>query len=201
MLKYIHTSWLHFILVGLAVMLDGGIALHFAPVLFKLPMSASPYLSLIIMMMPIMTNAQVKDRWLYTSAFLGGLVFDVFYSGVIGVAAIGFPLTIWFASKVQKYLSHSFTSSLVVWFISMSVYLIFDYAAFGIINLTNLSLSQFILFHMFPTLLVNLLLLIIVYYVMNYLYHATRQPDISSYDMGQRDLNNKINLQAGSRMR
>jgi len=201
MLKYIHTSWLHFILVGLAVMLDGGIALHFAPVLFKLPMSASPYLSLIIMMMPILTNAQLKNKWLYISAFLGGLVFDVFYSGIIGVATIGFPLTIWCAGKVQKYLAHSFASSLVVWFISMSIYLIFDYAAFGIINLTNLSFSQFILFHMFPTLMVNLLLLIIVYYVMDYLYHATRQPDISAYDMGQRDLNHKISLQSGARLK
>ncbi|WP_243677374.1 hypothetical protein [Weissella confusa] len=80
MLKYVHTSWLHFVLVYIAIMLDGGIALYFAPVLFKMPMSASPYLSLIVMMMPVLTGTvtQMKERSLYIAAFLGGLLFDYF---------------------------------------------------------------------------------------------------------------------------
>lgn len=194
MLKYVHTSWLHFVLVYLAVMLDGGIALHFAPILFKTPMSASPYLSLIIIMMPILTgtDSQMKGRWLYIAAFLGGLLFDIFYSGIIGISMIGFPLTVWAASKLQAYLSHNFLSAMAVWFVSMSLYLVFDYAAFGIINLTNLNFSEFIMFHMFPTLIVNLLILVVIYGIMNYLYHATRQPDVSAYNVDQRDLNMRM---------
>ncbi|QYU57291.1 rod shape-determining protein MreD [Weissella confusa] len=204
MLKYVHTSWLHFVLVYIAIMLDGGIALYFAPVLFKMPMSASPYLSLIVMMMPVLTATvtQMKERSLYIAAFLGGLLFDIFYSGLIGISMIGFPLTVWLASKLQRYLPTSFMSSVAVWFVSMSMYLVFDYAGFGIINLTNLNIPDFIIFHMFPTLIINLMLLVLVYGLLNYWYHATRQPDISAYNVDDSDLNGRLpSLNSKSRSR
>lgn len=204
MLKYVHTSWLHFVLVYIAIMLDGGIALYFAPVLFKMPMSAIPYLSLIVMMMPILTGTvtQMKERSLYIAAFLGGLLFDIFYSGLIGISMIGFPLTVWLASKLQRYLPTSFMSSVAVWFVSMSMYLVFDYAGFGIINLTNLNIPDFIIFHMFPTLIINLMLLVLVYGLLNYWYHTTRQPDISAYNVDDSDLNGRLpSLNSKSRSR
>ena len=204
MLKYVHTSWLHFVLVYIAIMLDGGIALYFAPVLFKMPMSASPYLSLIVMMMPVLTGTvtQMKERSLYIAAFLGGLLFDIFYSGLIGISMIGFPLTVWLASKLQRYLPTSFMSSVAVWFVSMSMYLVFDYAGFGIINLTNLNIPDFIIFHMFPTLIINLMLLVLVYGLLNYWYHATRQPDISAYNVDDSDFNGRLpSLNSKSRLR
>ncbi|MCT2911762.1 rod shape-determining protein MreD [Weissella confusa] len=204
MLKYVHTSWLHFVLVYIAIMLDGGIALYFAPVLFKMPMSASPYLSLIVMMMPVLTGTitQMKERSLYIAAFLGGLLFDIFYSGLIGISMIGFPLTVWLASKLQRYLPTSFMSSVAVWFVSMSMYLVFDYAGFGIINLTNLNIPDFIIFHMFPTLIINLMLLVLVYGLLNYWYHTTRQPDISAYNVDDSDLNGRLpSLNSKSRTR
>lgn len=204
MLKYVHTSWLHFVLVYIAIMLDGGIALYFAPVLFKMPMSASPYLSLIVMMMPVLTGTvtQMKERSLYIAAFLGGLLFDIFYSGLIGISMIGFPLTVWLASKLQRYLPTSFMSSVAVWFVSMSMYLVFDYAGFGIINLTNLNIPDFIIFHMFPTLIINLMLLVLVYGLLNYWYHTTRQPDISAYNVDDSDLNGRLpSLNSKSRSR
>lgn len=204
MLKYVHTSWLHFVLVYIAIMLDGGIALYFAPVLFKMPMSASPYLSLIVMMMPVLTGTvtQMKERSLYIAAFLGGLLFDIFYSGLIGISMIGFPLTVWLASKLQRYLPTSFMSSVAVWFVSMSMYLVFDYAGFDIINLTNLNIPDFIIFHMFPTLIINLMLLVLVYGLLNYWYHTTRQPDISAYNVDDSDLNGRLpSLNSKSRSR
>ena len=204
MLKYVHTSWLHFVLVYIAIMLDGGIALYFAPVLFKMPMSASPYLSLIVMMMPVLTGTvtQMKERSLYIAAFLGGLLFDIFYSGLIGISMIGFPLTVWLASKLQRYLPTSFMSSVAVWFVSMSMYFVFDYAGFGIINLTNLNIPDFIIFHMFPTLIINLMLLVLVYGLLNYWYRATRQPDISAYNVDDSDLNGRLpSLNSKSRSR
>lgn len=204
MLKYVHTSWLHFVLVYIAIMLDGGIALYFAPVLFKMPMSASPYLSLIVMMMPVLTGTvtQMKERSLYIAAFLGGLLFDIFYSGLIGISMIGFPLTVWLASKLQRYLPTTFMSSVAVWFVSMSMYLVFDYAGFGIINLTNLDIPDFIIFHMFPTLIINLMLLVLVYGLLNYWYHTTRQPDISAYNVDDSDLNGRLpSLNSKSRSR
>ncbi|KAA8433059.1 rod shape-determining protein MreD [Weissella sagaensis] len=196
MLKYVSTTWIHFILVIIAVMLDGGISLYLAPILFKLPMAATPLLSLIVVMMPVMTGhtKQIKSYWLYTIAFFAGLVIDIFYTGIIGPSAIGFLLILKLAEFIQRYLDYSWLSSLAVWFVSTTVYMIYDYSVFGIINLVNLSITNFIMFRLFPTIIVNLMLLIIVYELIMYLYNATKQPDISSYNVTPRDLNGRIIL-------
>lgn len=197
MLKYIHTSWLHLVLVYLAVLLDGSFALHGAQVLFRTPMSASPYFTIILIIMPIISGStkQLSKRSLYVIAFLAGLLFDLFYNGVIGIAMIGFPLTVGIAGIVQRYFVPSFWSAMATWFISLSFYLIFDYIGFGIINVARLSIPKFIIFHMFPTLLVNLMLLIIFYQVLSFLYHKTRQPDIASYNVDDKSLAGQMPLQ------
>lgn len=196
MLKYISTTWVHFILVVIAIMLDGGISLYLAPVLFKLPMAATPLLSLIVVMMPVMTGhaKQINPYGLYAIAFFAGLVIDIFYTGIIGPAAIGFLLILKLTEFMQSYLDYSWISSLAVWFVSTTVYMIYDYAVFGIISLVNLSITNFIMFRLFPTIIVNLMLLIVVYEFIMYLYNATKKPDISSYDVAPRDLNGRIIL-------
>ncbi|APS42289.1 Rod shape-determining protein MreD [Weissella jogaejeotgali] len=200
MLKYISTTWVHFILVIIAVMLDGGISLYLAPLLFKQPMSASPMLSLILVIMPVMTGhaQQIKRKWLYTIAFFAGMLVDIFYTGIVGPAIIGFLLMLKLAEFIQRYLSYSFSSSLAVWFVTLTAYMAYDYAAFGIINLVNLNIPNFIMFHLFPTIIINLVLLIIVYELVIYLYNATKKPDISSYDVTPRDLNGRLVLDSRS---
>ena len=105
MLKYISTTWVHFILVIIAVMLDGGISLYLAPLLFKQPMSASPMLSLILVIMPVMTGhaQQIKRKWLYTIAFFAGMLVDIFYTGIVGPAIIGFLLMLKLVCNTQFY--------------------------------------------------------------------------------------------------
>ncbi|MBM7617810.1 rod shape-determining protein MreD [Weissella uvarum] len=201
MLKYIRTSWLHVVLVILAVFLDGGIAQQFAGVLFKLPMSASPYLSILVILMPILTGTtkQIGMRLIYIMAFLSGLLFDIFYVGIIGIATIGFPLTVWLATKIQRYVQTTMSWSMVTWFLSMCAFLFYDYFAFGIINLANSDLFSFVVFHLFPTIVLNLIFFIVLYSPLSYLYRVTKQPDISSYNTDQRDLNSGIPLRTRSR--
>jgi rod shape-determining protein MreD len=189
-LKYIRTSWLHLVLVYLAVLLDGAIALNAAPVLFKIPMSASPFLTLIVLLMPVVAGvrSQMSDIIMYGAAFAAGLLFDLFYNGVLGIAMIGFPITVLIATLVQKYFQPSFWSGMATWFVALSVYLIFDYMAFGVINLASLTIPGFIMFHLFPSLLINLLLYIIVYAPLTKLYEATKQPDVSAYESGKNNL-------------
>lgn len=203
MLKYIRTTWLHVVIVMLAVFLDGGIAQQFAGVLFKLPMSASPYITILAILMPILSGTvkQIGNRWLYATAIVAGLLSDIFYVGVIGIATIGFPITIWLAKKIQHYLPDTMGWSMVTWFLSMCAYLIFDYFAFGIINLANMDVFNFIVFHLFPTLIVNLIFYIVLYAPLSYLYHVTKQPDISSYNTDQRDLNSGVPMRTRTRSR
>ena len=126
------------------------------------------------------------------------MLVDIFYTGIIGPAIIGFLLILRLAEFIQGYLSYSFSSSLAVWFVTLTAYMVYDYAAFGIISLVNLNVPNFIMFHLFPTIIVNLILFIVVYDFITYLYNATKKPDISSYDVTLRDLNSRLALKSRS---
>jgi rod shape-determining protein MreD len=183
MLKYVRTSWLHIVLVLIAVLLDGSLALYGAQVLFKTPMSASPFLTIIVLMMPVIAGvrSQLSNMTLYGIAMGAGLLFDLYYNGVIGIAMIGFPLTVWISTLVQQYFVPGFWSAMASWFVSMSFYLVFDYFGFGVINLVTMSIPNFIVFHLFPSLLINLVLFIIFYGLLAHWYDLTKQPDSSKY--------------------
>ncbi len=200
MLKYIHTTWLHAILVLVAVYLDGGIALQLAGVLFKLPTAASSFLCILVILMPILSGTvnQVRMRWGYVIAFAGGLVFDIFYTGIIGIAMIGFPLTFWVAANIQRYFPNTMFWAMATWFLSLCTYLTYDYLAFGLINLANLAPASFVVFHLFPTLLINLILFLLCYQGLDFLYQATRQPDLEHYNVDRRDLNSGLNFKRRS---
>ncbi|GAK30617.1 possible rod shape-determining protein MreD [Weissella oryzae SG25] len=195
-MKYIPMKWLHFFLVFIAMLLDGAIALNAAPVLFHQPMSASPFLTIIVLIIPIIGGFadQLSKQSLYGAAIVSGLLFDLFYNGVVGIAMVGFPLVVWIALIIKKYFATNFGSAVLTWFIALSAYLFFDYMAFGIINMANANLSSFIIFHMFPTILVNLLILLVVYNFLVWLYKKTLQEDIANYTIADKSLDNRIPL-------
>lgn len=195
-MKYIPTKWLHFFVVFVAMLLDGSIALNAAPVLYHQPMFASPFLTLIVLLIPIIGGMQNQFslRVLYGTAAGAGLLFDLFYNGIVGIAMIGFPLAVWIALVVKKYFETNFGSAVLTWFISLSFYLVFDYLAFGIINLANANITDFILFHLFPTLLVNLLMLLVVYQFLVWLYGKTIHKAVGDYTMNEKSLDDRLPL-------
>jgi rod shape-determining protein MreD len=182
------------------MLLDGAIALNGANVLFQMPMAASPYLTLLAIVMPILTGTenQMSQFWLFAVAFLSGLTYDIFYTGYIGIAMIGFPLLLWLAKWIQHYFSHTYTWALSTWFLTLSAYLVFDYLAFGVINVANMNLQQFVLFHMFPSLILNIMFFIVFYYFANWLYQSSRVPDMDSYDVQSRELDGRMPLKRRS---
>ncbi|AIG65221.1 rod shape-determining protein MreD [Weissella tructae] len=202
MLKYIHTTWLHVILAILALFLDGGIAFQFAGILFQLPISASPYLCLLVLLMPVLSGTsknQVRMRWSYGVAMLVGLIYDITYIGIIGISFIGFPLTVWVTANIKKFFANTMSWALATWFLSLTFFLIYDYLAFGIINMANVSVPSFIIFHLFPTLLVNLILFFMFYGMLDYLYRSTRQLDVTSYSMEGHELDVTMPLRRRTR--
>jgi len=199
--KYLRISWMHPILVFLALLLDGAIALHGAQVLFKLPMSASPYLVLLVLLMPILSGAESNMKGsfnLFATAFVMGLIYDLYYTGYVGVSMIGFPLMVWLAQWIQKYFEHSFMWEMAIFFMILSTYLIYDYLAFGVINVANMNPQNFVIFHMFPSLLINMIIFIISFSFLNWLYQGAREPDLNSYNVDDRQINDRMPLRRRS---
>jgi len=202
MLKYIHTTWLHVILAIIALFLDGGIAFQFAGVLFKLPISASPYLCLLVLLMPVLSGTsqnQVRMRWVYGVAAAIGLFYDINYIGIIGISFIGFPLTVWVTANIKKYFSNTMGWALATWFLALTIYLVYDYSVFSIINMANVGIPSFIIFHLFPTLLLNMILFFMFYSLLDYLYRSTRQLDVTSYSIEGHEIDSTLPLRRRSR--
>jgi rod shape-determining protein MreD len=192
---------MHPILVFLALLLDGAIALHGAQVLFKLPMSASPYLVLLVLLMPILSGAESNMKGsfnLFATAFVMGLIYDLYYTGYVGVSMIGFPLMVWLAQWIQKYFEHSFMWEMAIFFMVLSTYLVYDYLAFGVINVANMNPQNFVIFHMFPSLLINMIIFIISFSFLNWLYQGSREPDLNSYNVDDRQINDRMPLRRRS---
>jgi rod shape-determining protein MreD len=95
---------------------------------------------------------------------LFGLMFDIVYTEVIGIYLFMFPLTAYFVSKLMKiFQSNIFIASLVVLF-AIAVLEVVVYEMNFLINITKLAFPQFLNLRLWPTLIVNLIFLIIFAY-------------------------------------
>lgn len=203
MSKYFKISWVHPVLVFLALILDGVIALNWAPVLYKLPMSASPLLVLLVLLMPILVkvdNNLNEHINLYVLAGIVGLVYDFYYTGYVGVSLIGFPLMVGLAVWAQKCFEYSYFWEMLIFFVVISIYLIFDYLAFGIINVAKANLQEFIIFHMFPSILINLIFFIVFFPALSILYRWLESPNLVDYQVENKQINNRLIFKRSDRM-
>lgn len=203
MSKYFKITWVHPALVFFALILDGVIALNWAPLLYKLPMSASPLLVLLVLLMPILvkTDDVLNEHLnLYFLAGVIGLIYDFYYTGYVGVSLIGFPLMVGLATWVQKYFEYSYFWEMVIFFTVISAYLIFDYLAFGVINVAKANFQEFIIFHMFPSILINLILFIIVFPALSILYRWLQAPNLVDYQVDNKQINNRLIFRRSDRM-
>ncbi|QIL50872.1 rod shape-determining protein MreD [Weissella coleopterorum] len=203
MSKYFKITWVHPVLVFFALILDGVIALNWAPLLYKLPMSASPLLVLLVLLMPILvkTDDVLNEHLnLYFLAGVIGLIYDFYYTGYVGVSLIGFPLMVGLATWVQKYFEYSYFWEMVIFFTVISAYLIFDYLAFGVINVAKANFQEFIIFHMFPSILINLILFIIVFPALSILYRWLQAPNLVDYQVDNKQINNRLIFRRSDRM-
>ncbi|MCM0582825.1 rod shape-determining protein MreD [Weissella diestrammenae] len=200
--KYLRVSWLHPILAFLALLVDGAIALHGAQILYRLPMSASPYLVLLVLLMPILSGVirtQPEQRSsVFMTAFIIGLIYDLYFTGYVGVSMIGFPLVVWFAEWIQRYFEQSYLWEMAIYFMVLSVYLVYDYLAFGVINVANMNLQNFVIFHMFPSILVNMIIFILTFTFLNWVYQGAREPNLASYHVEDRQINDRMPLKRRS---
>lgn len=93
-----------------------------------------------------------------------GLLFDVVYTGIIGIYLVLFPLIAYFVSKIMKILQANvviltFVSVIGIAFLELSVYEM-NY----LINITRMEFLMFLNQRLLPTLILNLLLTIIIGY-------------------------------------
>lgn len=99
-------------------------------------------------------------------AIIFGLLFDIIYTDIIGVYMFSFPLIVYIISLFKKVLH---TNLLVVFFVVVVGIGLLEVLIYGIlylVNVTNIDWNQFMYTRLFPTLVLNGVFLIVIYYPM-----------------------------------
>ncbi|CAK1233857.1 Cell shape-determining protein MreD (MreD) [Fructobacillus cardui] len=143
--------------------IDGNIMSSFGVFLLHSPFHIIPTLTLIWFFYAIQFEAtSFVPYYFYVVVF--GLLFDVYYTGIIGTYTVAFLAATILMDKLRPYFDERLMSGMLLLLVGLLTYLVVTYFAGSMINIANLSLFSFIIQDVFPTAALNLVLAALGYY-------------------------------------
>lgn len=106
-----------------------------------------------------------------------GTVHDLFFGPIYGVYLFGYIVSILFADKFLKVFFRDHMMVYVMTLIGVIFLEVFVVLIYLIVGLVEFNFLQFILFRILPTLLLNAILLIFLYFAANYFLNHSRSID------------------------
>ena len=92
-----------------------------------------------------------------------GLLFDVYYTELIGVYLFLFPITVYIASKISKFLQANFFVAAVITLLNVAIVEVLVYILNVLVLQVKMAPSVFYSLRLWPTLALNLVFFIIVF--------------------------------------
>lgn len=164
-----------FFVVGqfVAFFLDGSITQLLSGTLFKYPNTMVPCLT---MMWLILAAFFGNSKKLHLTAWAAvvGFIFDMYYTGILGVYVFIFPLVVYICQSLYQMLPPSFLSGFLVYFLGITVLMSLGFIANAFIGQAPASASQFLVNTLAPTLALNLVFLAVSYFPVEALYRTHR---------------------------
>lgn len=157
----------------IAFFLDGSLSKVFARQLFSYPYSMVSLLALLWLVLAFFFEDNVKIP-LYGFAIVVGMLTDLFYSGILGLFIVTYPLTVWLTKILAKYFTENFFNTMVIFFIDVIVFEFLNYWAFLLIGVIHVNTIQFVLYTLAPTLVLNLVYFVILYWPVNLMFAKAR---------------------------
>ncbi|GEP20326.1 rod shape-determining protein MreD [Pediococcus argentinicus] len=167
-LKYIYPIGLF-----IAFFLDGAINQVFSADLFQFPYSMISNLIIIWMVFTIFFTGQDQIHFLLWALVLG-LMFDWYYTGIFGVNLFIYPLVVMAVQGIKPFVRTTFISVLTVTLVALVLSNSLFYAVFTFLRLTNVSVVFFIGYSLLPTIILNLSMVVVLYYPLKQLFRRTR---------------------------
>ncbi|USS91259.1 rod shape-determining protein MreD [Fructilactobacillus carniphilus] len=157
----------------IAFLFEGSIMHFFSGVLAgTFPMV--PYLTLLWFVYAILFVKDLSELHLYWWAFGVGIVYDLYYIGVLGIYTFLFPLVVYVTKLLKNYIEANFVSGTLIYLIDLVIVLVLGYAAGRIAHLVYFSGMHFMAFAFGPTILLNLMLFLLLYYPVSLLFDQYR---------------------------
>lgn len=148
-------------LLSLLMLLDGSISYLFAGTLHQFPNTMITRLTVLGLLLMVFFAPDFNH--LVITALVLGLLYDSFYTGVLGVYMFLFPLVVYFIRWMAKFFAPTPLIIGAIYLIDLTVLESAVYAMNTFMGQTTLSLNDFIPNVLGPTLALNLVLFIILY--------------------------------------
>lgn len=158
----------------IAFFLDGSLSQILSGTLYRYPNSLVPSLTLMWLILAVFFGDSKKLHITMWSAIIG-FIFDMYYTGLLGVYVFIFPLVIYLCQTVYQMLPPNFMSDFLVYFLGITVWVSLGFVANSFIGQTSDSVAQFMVNTLAPTLAINLVFMALAYFPIESLYRSHRQ--------------------------
>ncbi|EKK20898.1 Rod shape-determining protein MreD [Fructilactobacillus florum 8D] len=129
-----------------------------------------PYLTLLWLIDGTLFWGSQHARMLYWAAFLMGAWYDSYFIGVIGIYMFIFPLVVYVTRLLLVYVDENLIGATMIYLIDIIIVLLLGYAGGRIGHLVYFSGIHFMAFAFGPTLGLNLILFLVLYYPIKRLF-------------------------------
>lgn len=157
--------------IGLFVclFLDGSLSHVWAPLFFHYPYSMMSELVLLWLILAYFFENGIEIP-LIPFSIAAGVVADVYSSGILGLYMFLFPCIVSLTKLLSRYFSSSFLSMLAIFIIDIIVFITLNYWAYSLVGITSVGLGDYLLFNLLPTLILNLLYFVVLYWPIRSLF-------------------------------
>ncbi|KRL00087.1 rod shape-determining protein MreD [Liquorilactobacillus capillatus] len=153
----------YFFPIGLfiALFLDGVLSQVFAGTMFTPSLAIE---SRIVLLWIVMAVCFGKIDHIILWTVLAGLVFDLYYTGIIGAFVVIMPLIVYLTKLMYRFFTPSFIVVLLIYLIDITVATVVFYWINLLIGFTNVSMAGFIGLSLGSTLAYNLAVFVLLYF-------------------------------------
>lgn len=158
----------------IAFFLDGSISKVFSGWLFSYPYSMVSHLVILWFVLAYFFQEDTNIP-LIPFAAVTGFIFDLYYSGIIGLFMFLFPLIVGLTKALAKYFTPTFLTVIMIFFIDITCLELLNYFAYSIVGIVNSSFGDFLIYVLAPTLALNLVYLVILYLPIHSIFMRSMQ--------------------------
>ena len=154
--------------------LEGGL-MHAFPYLLAGKFPMVPYLTVTWLIYTILFSDRKQNIHIYWWAFGIGLLYDSYYIGVLGIYTFIFPIVVLVTKLILEYVDENIYSSIMIYLIDIIIVLVLGYTGGRMSHLVYFSGIHFFAYAFGPTLLLNLVIFLLLYFPISLLFDKYRK--------------------------
>lgn len=159
--RSLHHTYLLPLVIYLLLMLDGFLLNVFAKQFLNEDYTLVPHLVLLGFVL-FSFYFPKQPMQLYAIAF--GLLFDSYYTGILGVYIVAFSVVVYLIKSIQRHLSENVFVVVLLFILSIILVDSFVFGFYSVVGITQMDFSTFAAVRLGPTLVLNIAFFIVGYY-------------------------------------